>query len=410
MTRRRRSVAFALGAAGGAACGALGVARAADPVAAVPAAVAAALLLWLLGSWPYARARVWPAVVVAGLSLTATAVGLLSTGLGATEGAAWQLATCGALLVLLAGVVRWAPAHRVVPVGGAAGSAITVWVAPYLAPAGWPERISACAFWSLAAVGAAALGGYPRWVEQRRQTSIEAARREQRLQLTRDLHDFVAHDVGGMVAQAQAARFVAATDSSQSALALERIETAGQRALAAMDRMVHALHEDDAAAPRQPTAGVEQLDELVGEFSAIGAPRARLHLVPGAREALSREAGSTAYRVVTEALTNVRRHAPRAGRVTVTLTPVRTASGPAVAVRVVDDGPGERPDPSVPPTRLGLPVGLPRRGGRGGYGLLGLAERVRAVGGTLSAGPGPDGGGWQVLAVLPSNPAPGRPS
>ncbi|MFI0422780.1 sensor histidine kinase [Spongiactinospora sp. 9N601] len=86
---------------------------------------------------------------------------------------------------------------------------------------------------------------------------------------------------------------------------------------------------------------------------------------------------ATIYRLVTEALTNARRHAPGAERVEVE---VARAGGSAVRVRVTDDG-GGRSEAS----------------GRGGFGL---AERVSVLGGSLSAGPAP--GGWRVEAVLPS--------
>ncbi|USA01969.1 hypothetical protein NCG97_16920 [Streptomyces lydicamycinicus] len=103
--------------------------------------------------------------------------------------------------------------------------------------------------------------------------------------------------------------------------------------------------------------------------------------------ALSREAEDTAYRVVLEALTNVRRHAPRAGRVEVRAA--RSADG-AVEVSVTDGAPAGA-----------LPRAPREPGGRpgGGTGLAALAERVGAVGGVLEAGP--YGQGWRVSCRLP---------
>ncbi|MFE1207772.1 histidine kinase [Streptomyces albidoflavus] len=89
------------------------------------------------------------------------------------------------------------------------------------------------------------------------------ARSAQRLQLSRDLHDFVAHDVSGIVVQAQAARFVATTDPSQAVLALERIEKAGLNALASMDQTVQMLHGPEAAPATDPLPGVSQLPSLI---------------------------------------------------------------------------------------------------------------------------------------------------
>ncbi|WP_242705129.1 histidine kinase [Streptomyces griseocarneus] len=105
----------------------------------------------------------------------------------------------------------------------------------------------AAAFWWLPVCGAAVVGGYPRLMEYRRDRLVAGTRRSQQLELARDLHDFVAHDVSGIVAQAQAARFVAAADPGQAVPALERIEKAGLNALASMDRMVRMLHDTDGA-------------------------------------------------------------------------------------------------------------------------------------------------------------------
>ena len=89
---------------------------------------------------------------------------------------------------------------------------------------------------------------------------------------------------------------------------------------------------------------------------------------------------TTVYRIVQESLTNASRHAPHARSVTVTVG--QDAHG--ISVEVVDD---------APPTP-------PRYGHRSGYGLIGMRERVQALGGTLRVGPRP-GEGWSVLATLP---------
>ncbi len=248
-------------------------------------------------------------------------------------------------------------------------------------------------------LGACVIGGYPRLMEHRRFQLIAETRRSQQLQLARDLHDYVAHDVSGIVAQAQAARFVADTDPRQALTALERIETAGLNALAAMDRMVKTLHATDGtgaarpgtAAGVEPLPGVEQLPGLLERFSSAGSGQvARLTVPPGATDGLSRAVGSTAYRVVVEALTNVRRHAP-ASRVDVTLTRTRTPDGePALDVTVVNsEAAGNGPRAAI----------RRERDGHGGRGLSGMRERVRATGGTLTYGP--HDGGWRVAATLP---------
>jgi signal transduction histidine kinase len=232
--------------------------------------------------------------------------------------------------------------------------------------------------YGLLAAGAAAGGMYLRLAATARRRQLAAVRVEQRAEFARDLHDFIAHHVTGIVVQAQGARYVAERDPGRAAVALEQIERAGAETMTAMRRMVGVLRGEDGPpdAPVAPLAGVADLPELVDAFTAAGPVEARLH-VDGPLDDLPVEVTSSAYRVVMEALTNVRQHATGARRVEVRLR--RTPEG--LLVRVSDDGAG-------------------RRGGRRGYGLAGLAERVGALGGTLRAGTGDDGG-WVVDATLP---------
>ncbi|MFC7038342.1 sensor histidine kinase, partial [Nonomuraea rubra] len=144
-------------------------------------------------------------------------------------------------------------------------------------------------------------------------------------------------------------------------------EEAGQRALASLDRTVHAL------AGLEP--GIEGLARLADAFSP--GVRVDLHVEPG--PAPRQEVSSLAYRVVAEALTNVRRHAPRATIVAVEIG----EKGGVLRVRVADDGGG-----SSPSTRAG------------GFGLAGLGDLLEARGGRLTAGP--HGPGWQVVAEIPA--------
>jgi len=129
----------------------------------------------------------------------------------------------------------------------------------------------------------------------------------------------------------------------------------------------------DDPAPRQPAAGLDNLDDLLESFRRAGLDIA-CH-VDGAGRQLPWASDHTAYRIVQEALTNVRKHA---GPVPVTLS---LRHDPEAVTLIVDnDGP-------VPP------VG-------GGHGITGMRERVTALGGTLLAGPRPDGG-FRVAAVIP---------
>jgi signal transduction histidine kinase len=236
----------------------------------------------------------------------------------------------------------------------------------------------------LALAAAAAIGGgvYLRTVDSTRQRAIDSVRAEQRAEFARDLHDFIAHHVTGIVVQAQGAKFVAEQDPKRVLLALEQIEQAGAETMASMRRMVGVLRDPQARpdAPLAPIAGVPELAVLLEHFSSAGGPLARLH-VDGDVHGLPVEVSTSAYRVVMEALTNIRQHADgaRVADVWIRRTPEW------LLVRIANDG--------APPR------GATTRE-RPGYGLVGLTERVRAVGGRITAGPGIDGG-WVVDAALP---------
>ncbi|MET7398873.1 histidine kinase [Dactylosporangium sp. NPDC005572] len=202
------------------------------------------------------------------------------------------------------------------------------------------------------AVGTAGVGLYLRYGDDKRRRAAEEAQQEQRLGLARDLHDLVAHEVTAIVVQAQAAQL----DGDPGAY--ERIEEAGQRALDAMDRLVRTMR----------GYGLADLPGVVARFDASGPTRATL--VMDAEPDIDSTAGTAAYHVVVEALTNVRRHAPDAATVTVTLD----RDG---RLTIVDSGSRQQGT-----SRLG------------GSGLAGLRERVPG----LTAGP--YRGGWRVTCDL----------
>jgi signal transduction histidine kinase len=175
---------------------------------------------------------------------------------------------------------------------------------------------------------------------------------------------------------------VARTSPDDVDRALAAIETAGTDALTAMRRMVGVLRGQDAEGARTPGAELREVRTLVGRFDPDGG-LARLTTDPGLEHAvLPAGVAATGYRVVQEALTNVRRHAPEAATVEVDVR-IREE---ALLVSVRNDG--------VPPG----PVG-PRPSGSG-FGLVGMGERVSALDGTLAAGPTAPGV-WTVSARLP---------
>jgi signal transduction histidine kinase len=239
--------------------------------------------------------------------------------------------------------------------------------------------------------GALGLGLYLRILDTQRQRSVDQVRHNERLELARDLHDFVAHHITGIVVQSQAARAVWETSPQEVKPILENIERAGIETLTSMRRLVRVLREDEEASTKPGAEGIGGITETVEQYRRSWhgrRPQITLELSNAARAAdLAPEVAATAHRIVTEGLTNIRRHAPDTALVHVTVN--AGPGGLEVTVRNSEPPPGSR--------RAGRSGPL---GGRGGFGLVGLHERVQAVGGTLVVGPRP-GGGWEVAALLP---------
>lgn len=212
--------------------------------------------------------------------------------------------------------------------------------------------------------------------QQLRTTADDQARQAvtaERARIARELHDVVAHSVSVMVLQAQVARTLA--DGERDA-ALGVIETTGRQAMNEMRRLVHVLREDDAV-PHAPQPGLRQLDTLVEESRATGV-EAEL-AVHGDTNRVPPGVGLAVFRIVQEALTNVRKHAgTTCAWVDVDCT------GPVVNVRVRN--------------RAGSSAALTSTGS--GHGLVGMHERVSLYGGQLHTGPCPTGG-YLVDATLP---------
>ncbi|MFF4874833.1 sensor histidine kinase [Micromonospora sp. NPDC000668] len=343
----------------------------------------ATTLVWLPVHRQGSRLLPLAALLLGATSLAVTAGVVVLTGAGTRPiGGTWGLAESAGLLAVVFVVARRG-APRLAPWAA---------VVAALAAAALPLRAGAESVYvifgllqALAAVGAAAVGIYLRVVAAGRERTIALVRAEQRAEFARDLHDFIAHHVTGIVVQAQGARFIAEQDPQRVIVALEQIERAGAETMASMRRMVGVLRNPDAPpdAPLAPLAGVADLAPLLeGHNGTTNAP-ARLH-VDGPLDGLPVEVSTSAYRVVMEGLTNTRQHAPDARSVDVSVR--RTPDW--LLVRVADDG--------------ATPRTAPARGH--GFGLIGLSERVRALGGTITAGPGV-AGGWVLDAALPLRPA-----
>ncbi|MFE9701113.1 sensor histidine kinase [Streptomyces sp. NPDC006270] len=209
-----------------------------------------------------------------------------------------------------------------------------------------------------------------------RRRHAEQVRLEQRLTFARDLHDFVAHHVTGIVVQAQGAQVVAASDPRVTVSALEQIEGAASEALRALRHMVSGLRTE---APLVPAGEAEHLRALVATFALRGGGPARFE-EEGPVDRLPTAPMAAVHRVTMESLTNVRKHAPDSRHVSVMLR----ALPRSVEVEITND---------LPVAVAGAPTAV-------GYGLVGLEERVTAEGGVFRAGP--DGGGrWRVYARIP---------
>jgi signal transduction histidine kinase len=216
--------------------------------------------------------------------------------------------------------------------------------------------------------------------EQRREEHAIAAVAAERARIARDLHDVVSHAISVIVLQARGGRRMLVVDPAESRAAFDTVEDMAEQAMAEMRRLLGLLRETSTGDATTDLAARPSLAHL-GELSAQ-VPGSRVTIaVSGDLSSLPPSVDLAAYRIVQEALTNVRRHA-EAGSVDVAVK----VDGSAVELAVVDDGRG--------PTGKG-----------GGYGLLGMRERATLYGGTFDAGPRP-GGGFAVRACLPYTAVP----
>jgi signal transduction histidine kinase len=216
--------------------------------------------------------------------------------------------------------------------------------------------------------------------EEAERTRDEAARRramEERLRIARELHDSLTHSISVIQVQAGVAVHLARKRGEDVPPALLAIQEAGADAVRELRATLGVLRSEDDG----DGSGLGQLDSLVARARAAGLPVTVS--VTGAKRPLPSEVDQAAYRIVQEALTNVSRHTDHAGAsVHLHYTPE------TLSVQVDNDGKGTVTPAGTRPSGPGL-------------GLVGMRERVSALGGQLRAGP-QDGGGFQVRAELPA--------
>jgi signal transduction histidine kinase len=277
-------------------------------------------------------------------------------------------------------------------------------------------RVTAALFWPLFVIslGAGLLLHRARRLLVEEDRSAQLAVAEERVRIARELHDIVAHGVSLMTIQIAAARRIATKNPESSAESLEAAEETGRQTLSELEGMLSVLRGADASIGAAAGMGQHQGERFAGPGvdpdgtagDAARRPLPRLSDIPALVDAV-RSTGRTVslhmlgdpptipasvemtvYRVVQEALTNAVRYAAEAS------IDVQVIFSPAeITVFVDDDGPGA---PSPRPSGSG-----PSHTSASGHGIVGMQERLAAVGGSLEAGPRRPGPGWRVQASIP---------
>ncbi len=323
------------------------------PVSFLLAAAIATLLPWR---------RVHPLLVVA---TTFAMVGVIDV-VSIVMGVDWEgLGSAAVLLVMPYSLARWG-SGRAIAAGFGFLAVPIILTAVSGSPAG--DLIGG----SVVLVLPVTIGAVPRYQQASRAQELDSIRSRERAELARELHDTIAHHVSAIAVRAQAGRAVAATRPDAATDALAIIEEEASRALEEMRSMVGALRDGDAElVPQQGAIDVERLADASGP-----GPKITVSLT-GALAGLRPSVDAACYRLAQEAVTNALRHAHRATLVKVSVT----GTDDDIRVVVDDDGRGGVPGPL-------------------GFGLVGMSERAKLLGGTCTAGPRPDGG-WRVCASLP---------
>lgn len=275
-----------------------------------------------------------------------------------------------------------------------ASGVVLVGAALLYAPHSWlkPDNAALLAWTALPAAvgdGLRSRRAYVAAVEERAEHAERTREQEaqqrvaaERVRIARELHDIVAHHIALINAQAGVAAHLAKQQPDQILTALEDIRDTSRSALDELRVTVGLLRQSsDPVAPRNPMPGLADIPALLASFERTGL---KVTLTRhGTAAPLAPAVDLAAYRIVQEALTNVRKHAGAAhARLTLRHHPER------LTITVEDDGRTAHHRPQ--------PAGT-------GHGLIGMRERVATVGGRLHAGPRP-GGGFSVTADLPLRP------
>jgi signal transduction histidine kinase len=214
-------------------------------------------------------------------------------------------------------------------------------------------------------------------LQRSREEELRRRASEERMKMTRDLHDVVAHNISVINVQANTALHLMDRQPERARSALTTINDVSRQALVELRSVLDVLRDAGESAPRAPSPGLARLGDLADSATAAGLA---VHVEQAERPApLPADVDLAAYRIIQEALTNTARHSGA------TEATVRVSYRDGTLVIDVDDN------------------GIPRPPGRGngpGHGIAGMTERAKALGGTLHAGPRPEGG-FGVRARLP---------
>ncbi len=354
-----------------------------------------------LAAAPLIVRRKWPVAVVAAVTavcVAATIAGVQFTPFVSSAGPSLGIAVftaadragrrASAVVTAVAAVLTWA----VLPLGirlhpgldqdaTAALVAIPAWILGDMARIrrGYQERLAA---------------------EARRLAAEQAqrGRAEERLRLSRDVHDVVSHSLSAIAVRSGVARLLIDEQPAEARAALAAIENASRAALDEVRALLRQVRDDPAADPEVPLPALADLPALLTRLRRDGLDVSCDHI--GAPRAYPAAVEMSAYRIAAEALTNVIRHAPGA-RAEVTIE-----HGTELGITVTDDGPPGAAGAGSASPGLESPGAAPAGPG---LGITGMLERAALLGGHLTAAARP-GGGFAVTARLPASPEPGRPS
>jgi signal transduction histidine kinase len=213
------------------------------------------------------------------------------------------------------------------------------------------------------------------YLEWKRETEAQRTIADARAAIARELHDVVAHNVSVMTVQAGVARLVVSEDAERARDAIRAVEDAGRRALDELRQLLGVLRPESPSGDLGPQPALGQLGELVEQLTDTGMT---IDVEAELSSGLPARVELFAYRIVQEALTNVLKH----GGIDATARVHLEEADGYLNIEVTDTGSGTSESQGS------------------GHGIVGMKERALLLGGTLDAGPLPEGG-FRVLSRLP---------